>query len=111
VWERGRDTTFAAPGDVLTLPGDINNRGQIVVSTLAPTDADPLVAARGFLLARGAAGPFTPIDVPGAPRTLAFGLDDAGAIVGAYENPAGQPAPIPPMDTPPGLMASGRSAG
>jgi hypothetical protein len=56
--------------------------------TLAPTATDPFAGARGFLLASGARGPFTPIDVPGAPRSIAYGLNDAGVIVGQYENTA-----------------------
>lgn len=77
------------------VPYDLNNRGQIVGFTLAPTAADPLAGARGFLLAAGARGPFTPIEVPGAPRNTAYGLNDAGAIVEVYENPATQPARNP----------------
>jgi uncharacterized membrane protein len=111
VLDRGRYTTFTAPGNGLTLPTDINNRGQIVVSTVAPTDADPLAGARAFLLAKGANGPFTPIEVPGAPRTFAFGLNDAGAIVGVYENPASQPARTPPMEMPSGQVMLRRSGG
>jgi hypothetical protein len=88
-----------------------------VGTTLAPTPADPEAGARGFLLARGARGPFTPIEVPGAPRTAAYGLNDAGAIVGVYENPNAQPAPQPspqpstptppPVMDAPGLRATG----
>jgi hypothetical protein len=95
-------------GAPLTLAFDLNNRGQI--AGFAYDDAD-LTGARGFLLARGARGPFTPIDVPGAPRNAALGLNDAGAIVGQYENtaaqPSPQPAPMPPMDTPGLLQAAG----
>jgi hypothetical protein len=50
---------------------------------------------------QGARGPFTPIDVPGAPRTIVYGLNDAGAIVGQYENTNAAPSPgsggAPPM--------------
>jgi uncharacterized membrane protein len=82
VLDRGRFTTFSAPGAVLTAPGDINNRGRIVGFT--STDG---ASARGFLLARGADGPFTPISFPGAPSTLAFGLNDIGTVTGTYNNP------------------------
>jgi hypothetical protein len=55
-----------------------------------------LGGARGFLLARGARGPFTRIDFPGAPRTQVGGINDQGTIVGRYENPAATPNPQPP---------------
>ena len=82
----GSFTSFDAPGGVVTWARDLNNRGQIAGFTLAPTEEDPLAGARGFLLAKGVKGPFTPIDVPGAPRNLVFGLNDRGQLVGAYEN-------------------------
>jgi hypothetical protein len=89
VLDRGRFTSFAAaPGAVITVPGDINNRGQIVGFTF--TDGATL---RGFLLARGVNGPFTPISFPGAPSTLAFGLNDRGQITGSYNNPDAVPGP------------------
>jgi hypothetical protein len=68
VLDRGRFVTFRAPDAPLTFPYDLNNRGQIVGYALAPTAADPLAGARGFLLAKGARGPLTPIDVPGAKK-------------------------------------------
>ena len=34
----------------------------------------------------GAEGPFEPIDFPGAPITVAFGINDRGQIVGAYKS-------------------------
>jgi probable HAF family extracellular repeat protein/YD repeat-containing protein len=96
VLDRGRFVSFRAPDAPATIPYDLNNRGQIVGYTAAPTATDPFLAgARGFLLARGARGPFTPIDVPGAPRSVAYGLNDADAIVGQYENTAATPSPQP----------------
>ena len=104
--DQGRYTTFRAPDAPATIPYDLNNRGQIVGYTAAPTATDPLAGARGFLLAKGTRGPFTPIDVPGAPRTIAYGLNDAGAIVGQYENTAATPSPQPTGIQPPtGRMA------
>jgi hypothetical protein len=84
---RGRITTLDAPGAVLTLPFDINDRGRIVGFT---TDALPIpdaVDVHGFVLKHGPAGRFSRIDVPGAPRTLASGIDDRGRIVGIFESP------------------------
>jgi hypothetical protein len=87
--------TFDGPAGTLLLPSDLNNRGQIVDSM--STDG---ATARGFLLARGVNGPFTPISVPGAPSTLAFGLNDRGQITGTYNNPNAAPSP-PPATAPP----------
>ena len=61
--------------------------------------------AHGFLLAKGPSGPFTPIDFPGAPRTVAFGINDRGQIVGTYENPDAAPDDQQdPMQMPPPMM-------
>jgi hypothetical protein len=90
--DNGRYTTFAAPGLLVTFPYGINNRGQIAGFTLTGYE-EPFQGARGFLLARGARGPFTPVDFPGAPRTVVGGLNDRGQLVGAYENPNATPAP------------------
>jgi hypothetical protein len=56
--------------------------------------------AHGFLLRRGAGGPFTPVDIRGAVvGTNATGINDHDQIVGRYGNPnlataaAGQPDP------------------
>jgi hypothetical protein len=60
----------------------------------------------GFLLAKGADGPVTQIDVPGAPRTIAGGLNDSGQLVGLYQNPnaemsaqRGRAASMPLLET------------
>jgi probable HAF family extracellular repeat protein len=85
VLSRGRFVSFDVPGqgDFL-FPLDINNRGQIVGWTVQ--DPVTLAGARGFLLAKGARGPATPVSFPGAPRTIATGINDQGQIVGFYEN-------------------------
>ena len=97
-------TTFDAPGAVGTFPAGINNRAQIVGTTI---DDPTGTTRRGFLLAMGAKGPFTPIAFPGAPITGASGIDDRGRIVGVYANPAaapgGQGSPMPKS-----MMMSGR---
>jgi probable HAF family extracellular repeat protein len=106
VLDRGRVRTFDAPAGTLMLPSDLNSRGQIAGSTL--TDVATLAGARGFLLAKGAGGPFTPIDVPGAPRNLVFGLNDRGQLVGAYENTAAAaPGPAPAGAAAMGGLAQG----
>jgi probable HAF family extracellular repeat protein len=104
LWDKGRVVTIDAPDAPVTLPYDINNRGQITGSTLAPTQEDPLAGARGFLLAKGATGPFTPVGFPGAPRSVANGLNDRGQIVGRYENTAARPGPQPTGTPPMGRM-------
>jgi probable HAF family extracellular repeat protein len=82
----GKYTTFAALG--LTIPFDINNRGQIAGSTASVAD---LTEIHGFLLAKGAEGPVTQIDVPGAPSTSVYGLDDRGRLIGVFDNPDAAP--------------------
>jgi hypothetical protein len=73
-------TTIDAPGVPLTLPYDINNRGQIVgITALAP-----LTGIHGFVLRKGVDGPFTPIDFPNSPLSAVTGVNDAGTIVGFY---------------------------
>jgi hypothetical protein len=84
------------PASGATWARGINNRGQVAGFTLSPSDTDPLAGGRGFVLAKGVNGPFTPVDVPGAPRNLVFGLNDLGQIVGVYENIAGTPTPTEP---------------
>ena len=83
---------FAIPGVAFTQPTKINNRGQIVGFTATSASGDPTQDdLHGFLLRTGIYGAFTPIDFPGAPITVAFGINDRGQIVGAYQNPAAVP--------------------
>jgi uncharacterized membrane protein len=94
LWDRGRLVTIAAHDAPVTLPSDINNRGQIVGQlrtdvTVSPAD-DP--GTRGFLLAKGVEGPFTLINFPGAPRSIANGINHRGQIVGNYQNPNATPS-------------------
>jgi hypothetical protein len=55
-------------------------------------------ARRGVV---GRQGPFTPVGFPGAPRSIANGINDRGQIVGNYQNPNATPSPqrdgMPPM--------------
>jgi hypothetical protein len=89
----------------------LNNRGQIVGSAYRDPAA---TAGRGFLLAKGPRGAFTPINFPGAANTVVTGINNRGLIVGAYQNPTAAPSPqpdssSPPVDMPPGLL--GRPGG
>jgi probable HAF family extracellular repeat protein len=88
---KGRYRTIAAPGAPTTIPFGINDGGQIVGYT-----ADDLnqTGARGFVLAEGPDGPFTPISFPGAPKTVALGISDKGDIVGLHEDPDLTPSPL-----------------
>ena len=80
----GTYTTFDFPGNI-TSAYAINNTGQIVgaYQLTGNTNATP---QHGFLLSGGA---FTSIDVPGATQTLATGINDAGQIVGQYNDATG----------------------
>ena len=80
--------TFAAPDAPVTAPYCINNRSQIVGFT--GNDLG-FTAARGFLLATGVHGPLHADRLSGRTRTVAFGINDGGQIVGAYANRRGQP--------------------
>jgi probable HAF family extracellular repeat protein len=71
-----RLTTFGAPGAQITIPYDINDRGQIVGGSLTSL-AD--TAPSGFLRSGGW---FIVINRPGAVATVLFGINDRGQIAG-----------------------------
>jgi uncharacterized membrane protein len=90
---RGEFTPLAPPADASADPratslGGINDRGQIVGGTYAP-GATP--DANGFFpidahdaVVRDRRGRYSRIDIPGALITLAYDINDRGAIVGQY---------------------------
>jgi hypothetical protein len=85
--DKGRYRIIKAPRLPFTVPFDINDRGRVlgvVTDVAAPLDA--ATDLHGFLLRAGADRKLTRIDVPGAPRTAAFGIDDRGRVAGLYEN-------------------------
>jgi hypothetical protein len=73
------------------VPLDIDDRRRVVGFTGNGSADDPkridVTTIHGFALKSGPDGPFTPIDVPGAPNTLASGIADGGRITGFYLNP------------------------
>jgi probable HAF family extracellular repeat protein len=81
-------TTLSAPGGRTTMPAGINDQGQIVGYT---ADDRMLAGAAGFVRAPspadGAAAEYTPVAVPGAPRTVPLGINDKGEVVGLDETP------------------------
>jgi hypothetical protein len=87
----GTYTTIDAPGGTQTLTSAVNDHGQLIVGSLAPTAREPFAGARGFMLRRGVGGPFEEVRFPGAARTIATGIDDRGRIIGTYENPDFEP--------------------
>jgi hypothetical protein len=98
--DRGRVTTFDAPGATITFAAGLDDRGQVVgfsTSDLTGTSFS------GFL--RDARGRFTAINRPGAAATLVFDINDRGQLVGVAGNP--DPAPSPP---PASTAAMGRMA-
>ena len=102
----GGVTTIHAPGVRYTIPFGLNNRGQIVGIAASDLPLVGGVTAYGFLLAKGAKGPFTRIEFPGALRTLATDINDRGQIVGIHTNPDAMPDRQPsPMPRP--MMMSG----
>jgi hypothetical protein len=84
--DRGVYRTFQDPRLAFTAPLDINNRGQIVGFTADALPIPVSTEVHGFLLSAGADGRLASIDVPGAPRTLASGIDERGRVAGFYEN-------------------------
>jgi probable HAF family extracellular repeat protein len=102
VLEDGRVTRFDAPGAPITFPLGINDAGQIVGYSFVPPD---LTTIRGFLLAKGAKGPFTTISRPGATATVPFDINNRGQIVGVAVNPEATPSPQPTGTPPMGRMA------
>jgi probable HAF family extracellular repeat protein len=106
---RGIYTTFDVRGVPLTIPFGINNRGQI--AGIAASDAPIVegVTVFGFLLSRGADGPLTRIDFPGALGTLATDINDRAQIVGIYANPDAPPDRQPSLMRMP-MMMSGCAA-
>ncbi|MEZ6100983.1 MAG: hypothetical protein R3E01_18745 [Pirellulaceae bacterium] len=80
IYENGTFTSFSIAADKSTLPNDINNLGEIV-GNVANLDFS---GSRGFL--RDESGLFSFLDVPGAEFTLALGINDAGIVVGSFED-------------------------
>jgi hypothetical protein len=113
---RGRIITIDAPGVINTVPFDVNARGQIVGFTAGGSLTELVFGTvHGFALMKGPRGPFTAVDVPGAPQTLASGIDNRGRIAGFYQNPKVAPAAqrsraaMPLLHAPP--LASGEKKG
>ena len=82
--EKGKFTSFDAPGARYTYASGIDNRGRIVGFT--GTDAAG-TELHGFRVDKLGRGTFERIDFSGAPSTVATDINDWGRIVGFYENP------------------------
>jgi uncharacterized membrane protein len=80
--EPGKFKQIDVPGLRSTIPGDVNNREEIVGSYV---DAEGIL--HGFRLGRR--GDFTDIDVPGAAGTQVVGLNDRNQMVGVYFDAGG----------------------
>jgi uncharacterized membrane protein len=85
----GRFTTIDLPAvvEISVDNGGINSRRELAGTycDIAPCTGESL-ASHGFLLSEGRS---TTIDVPGAIRTIAFGINERGDIVGGYADGAG----------------------
>jgi hypothetical protein len=110
---RGHITTIDARGVDYTVPLDIDDRGRVVGFTGNGSANDPnridTTTVHGFAYKKGPEDALTPIDVPGAPNTLASGIDDRGRIAGFYLNPNFTPSTErtrtgAPMEAPPPEM-------
>jgi hypothetical protein len=84
---RGQVTTIDSPDLPYTLPFDINDYGRIVGFTASSLPAPQAAEVHGFRVDTRRGFGFRQIDVPGAPRTVAFGIDDRGRVAGFYQNP------------------------
>jgi hypothetical protein len=111
--EKGKYRIIKDPRLPFTVPFDINDHGRVVgVVTDVAAPLDAATDLHGFLLRAGAERKLTRIDVPGAPRTAAFGIDDHGRVAGLYENPNAAPSAQrdsanATMDAPSGLLGAG----
>jgi len=74
--------TIDGPGASLTVPFDINDRGQVVGSYL-----DAAGKPQGFRLDDGV---YTVIDTSAFPSAQLLGLNDRGEVVGGYLDPSGK---------------------
>jgi hypothetical protein len=89
----GRRLGVLAAGAVVVTALTVTGAGAGLSPTSPANDFStcPRSPVPGFLLAKGVEGPFTPIEVPGAPRNLVYGLNDRNALVGVYENTESAP--------------------
>ena len=83
----GQFTSIVFPGKAVTAAYGINNLGQIV-GTYFDVAGDQVLGVHGFVLTNGT---FTTIDFPKQPTagptaTYAVGINDAGDIVGGYND-------------------------
>jgi uncharacterized membrane protein len=85
----GRFTTIDLPAvvEISVDNGGINSRRDVVATYcgIAPCTGESL-DAHGLLLSDGR---LTTVDVPGAIRTIAFGINERGDVVGGYADGAG----------------------